>query len=41
MMRMRKLEIVDNCLISKSLLCMDLFMLRASQPMHFVADFIL
>jgi hypothetical protein len=38
-MRMRKLETVDNCLISKSLLCMDLFMLRASQPMHFVADF--
>jgi hypothetical protein len=41
MMWMHKLEIFDNCLISKSLLCMDFFMSCASQPVHFVAEFYL
>jgi hypothetical protein len=40
-MWMHKLEIVGNCLISKSLLCMDLFMLCASQLVHFVVEFYL
>jgi hypothetical protein len=38
-MWMHKLEIVGNCLISKSLVCMDLFMLCACQPVHFVTEF--